>query len=153
MFWPRPQTMKFQLSASAAVRGMEIVEADILVLDRCWRGSTPKDYIQRMWTFHAAEFDGQERENLINNPGQLVCPEVMMLGNSHVAICEGIPLFVLLREMADLGFLRSIPFAVRPCDLDRFRFYFREPYRDGWLHTPLDKTPLGEQAVLQLYGA
>lgn len=142
MYWPRPHELDFRLSQRAAREHYEIVEASILTVDRCWRGSVPSEYTPHTKTYHIDEIDQTARDHLLQNPDRLEIPEVMMLGNSHVAFTSGMHLFVLLREMADLGYMETMPFAVSPWDAEKFRYYFR----------PKDAATLVEEPMLALMG-
>lgn len=143
MYWPRPSEFQFRLSQSAARAGYEIIDADILAVDRCWRGSVPDEYIPHTKSYHIDEIDQTARDHLLQNPDRLEAPEVMMMGNSHIAFTGGVHLFVLLREMADLGYLQRIPFAVPPWDAEKFQYYFKP--KD-------DAVPFVEEPLLALMG-
>lgn len=151
MYWPRPSELQFHLSEPSLRAGCEVIKADILTVDRCWRASTPDEYIPHTKTYHFEEIDQTARTAMLKNSDRLLIPEVRMLGNSHIAIMAGIHLFVLIREMADLGYISRIPFAVLPWDVGKFRFYFGRKY-DDWIEAPMGKTPLVERPSLQLYG-
>ena len=143
MYWPQPSELDFRLSQQAARSGYEVIEANILSVDRCWRGSVPDDYIPHTKTYHIEEIDQTARDHLLQNPDRLEIPEVMMLGNSHVAFTNGVYLFVLLREMADLGYMQTMPFAVPTWDAEKFRYYFQ---------TKEDAIPFVEAPLLELMG-
>jgi len=124
MYWPRPSELKFELSRQAALKGLSVVKADILSVDQCWRQSTPVEYVPRLQVYHSEEIDQTARDYLLRVYDRLEIPEVLMLGNQHIAFQRGAYLFSLLREMADLGYLSRIPFAVPPWDEEKFRFHF-----------------------------
>lgn len=140
---PKPSELRFKLSRRAASLGFRVVDASVLTVDRCWRGSVPQEYISRVQACNAEEIDQAARDYLLENYANLEPPEVMMLGNSHLAFRSGMHLFVLLRDMADLGMLETIPFAVSPCDADKFRFY---------LDQRAAAAPLVERPVTNLRG-
>lgn len=142
MYWPRPTELKFQLSLAAMTAGREIIEAEILAVDRCWRGSIPAEYVPHTKTYHLREIDQTAREKLLAEADRLEIPDVRMLGNNHLSFQAGSHLFSLLREMADLGYLHTMPFALLPCDADRFRYYFRSK----------DVTTFCEQPTLTFHG-
>lgn len=137
MYWPRPTELQFRLSQRAAKARFEVVEASILSVDRCWRGSVPNEYIPHTKTYHIDEIDQTARDYVLKNPDRLEIPEVMMLGNSHLAFTSGDYVFVLLREMADLGYLDAIPFAVPPWDAEKFRYYFRPKEPELFVEEPM----------------
>lgn len=142
MYWPRPHELRFRLSPQAAVQGLEIVHADILAVDRCWRASVADEYVPHTKTYHYEEIDQKARDGVLANPDRLEIPEVQMLGNSHLSFRAGGNLFALLREMVDLGYMQSMPFALWPEDAAKFRYYFRSK----------DQTPYVEGPMLALYG-
>ena len=142
MYWPRPSELVFRLSEPAAREGREIIYADLLTVDRCWRGSIQAEYIPHTKSYHIDEIDQRSRDELLKNADQLDIPCVRMLGSSHLTIQTGTHLFVLLREMADLGYIQSIPFALLPCDAEKFRYYFRQKSSNTFC----------EQPMLALYG-
>lgn len=152
MYWPRPSELQFRLSEQAARAGYEIIEASILAVDRCWRGSVPGDYIPHTKTYHYESIDQTSRNLLLEEFDRLLIPEVRMLGNSHLAIMEGVHLFVLIREMADLGYIDTMPFAVPLWEAEKFQYYFKPKHADGWEDVPLEYSPLVEQPMLQLHG-
>ena len=142
MYWPRPHELQFRLSPEAAVAGLEIVHADILAVDKCWRASIPEEYVPHTKTYHYEEIDQKARDGLLASPDRLEIPEVQMLGNSHVSFRAGQNLFALLREMADLGYMSRMPFALWPEDAAKFRYYFR----------PKEYVPYVEEPMVTLYG-
>lgn len=124
-YWPRPWELSFRLSVEAAKAGLEIVEASILNVDRCWRGSVGDRYITPSDVWQREEIDQVARERLLEGFDQVEIPEVQMLGNSHLTFRSGVYVFVLLREAALLGYLGHMPFALRRHDAEKFRYYFR----------------------------
>lgn len=137
-YWPQPHDLRFVLSQDAADKGCEVIEAEILRVDRCWRGSVPGEYVPHTKTYHFPEIDQVARDLLLQSPDRVPIPEAQMLGNSHLSFTSHVEMFCLLREMADLGYVDRMPFAILPWDAAKFRFYFQ----------PKPKPPLSDQPML-----
>lgn len=152
-YWPRPHEFRFQLSPESARRNCEIIEASVLAVERCWCGSKDEDYIIHTRSYHDDAIDRVARDSFLENVDQISIPEVQMLGNSHLCFRTGAEFFSLFREMALLGYIDTIPFALTPCDADKFSYYFRPVAPEGWRDVPIEKCPLIEQPVLKIYGS
>lgn len=120
-YWPPLNELRWRLDPESLSTLSERVEAPIRAVSDSW---VDEQRISRVRVIQSPEIDRIERERLLAAPGELSCPRVMMLGSSHIVFLSGEKLFVLLREMADLGYIYSMPFAVTRGSAELFRRRF-----------------------------
>ena len=138
-YWPRPTRLNFHLSRDALLQGCSLEVAELLRVDLAWSSGTPNSYMSRDVMYRPA-VEGGIRDWVIEHPHELQAPQVVMLGDSHLGFLDGSKTFSILREMADIGYLATMSFAVLPWDKVAFKSLFSHRSQ-----------PVTEKPVLQVF--